>query len=104
MSEDRVATGIEGFDDLIQEGIPRGAKLPGGDNNIHVVGFESHRPAKSWVRKKTRALEVEKVKLTATTESCAKPRCHRCFRDSHGAYLSLGPMHSLPSQSRRSSR
>ncbi len=66
MSEDRVAIGIVGFDDLIEGGIPRGAWLPGGDNGIHVVGFESH--------------------------------------DSYSAYLSLGPMHSLPSGSRRSGR
>ena len=65
-SEDRVATGVEGFDDLMEGGLPRGAWLPGGDNGIHVVGFESH--------------------------------------DSYSAYLSLGPMHSLPSESKGSSR
>jgi hypothetical protein len=68
VSEDRVATGIVAFDDLIEGGIPRGAWLRGGENGIHVVGFESHRPAESWVRKKPRVQEAEKVKLTATAE------------------------------------
>lgn len=104
VSEDRVATGIEDFDDLTEEGILRGAWLLGGDNGIHVVGVRVP-PARQIMGSKedTSPRRRKGDKLTATVESCAK-RCHRCFHDSYSACLSLRPMHSLPSESRRSSR
>lgn len=72
MSEDRVATGIVGFDDLIEGGIPRGAWLPGGDNGIHVVGVRVP-PARQFMGSKedTSPRSRKGDKLTATTESCA---------------------------------
>ena len=102
VSEDRVATGIEDFDDLIEEGILRGAWSPGGIRVVEIRVPPAGRIMGSKEDTSPRSRNGDK--LTATTESCAKPHCHRCFHDSYSDYLSPRPMHSLPSESRRSSR